>query len=298
MTAATDQGRQPFSTEEIRHVGVVAAGQMGLGIAQVLAISGLEVTLVDQNPGALERALTGIERSLAKMAEKGKLQGSPANIRARIQTASALAQIAASELVIEAVTENESLKTEIFRALDDLLPARAIIASNTSSLPITRLASATKRPGLVIGMHWMNPVPLMKLVEIIRGHATLEATYETTRRVAEACDKVAVDSQDYPGFIVNRVLMPMINEAFFALMEGVASAADIDCGMKLGTNQPMGPLALADFIGLDTCLSILRVMHEGLGDSKYRPCPLLRKYVEAGHLGKKTGQGVFTYHEG
>lgn len=295
MRHETEQTKQPFGIQDIKHVGVVGAGQMGLGIAQVLALSGRAITLVDQNSEALRRALASIERSLLKMAEKGKITTPITGILGRIHTSTSLADLAKTQLVVEAVTEVESLKTQIFRTLDELLDPRAILASNTSSLPITRLAAATKRPGLVIGMHWMNPVPLMKLVEVIRGHATLEATYETTCQLAQSCDKVTVDSQDYPGFIVNRILMPMINEAFFALMEGVASAQDIDCGMKLGTNQPMGPLALADFIGLDTCLSILRVMHEGLGDSKYRPCPLLRKYVEAGHLGKKTGQGVFSY---
>lgn len=296
MTIPTST-RLPYSAQDIKHVGVVGAGQMGLGIAQVAATSGLEVTLVDQSKDVLDRALGTIDRSLGKLAEKGKLSAAPADIRARIRATTSLGDLSGSHCVVEAVSENEKLKIEIFRSLDGILMPRAIIASNTSSLPITRLASVTSRPELVIGMHWMNPVPIMTLVEIIRGHATSQETYETTRALAEACGKVTVDSQDYPGFIVNRILMPMINEAFYALMEGVASAADIDAGMKLGTNQPMGPLALADFIGLDTCLSILRVMHEGLGDSKYRPCPLLRKYVEAGHLGKKTGRGVFVYPE-
>jgi 3-hydroxybutyryl-CoA dehydrogenase len=268
---------------------------MGLGIAQVLAIAGLEVTVVDQKADILDRAVANILRSLGKLAEKGRLTEPPQAILERIKTATDISALGGAQFAVEAVTENEAIKMAIFQKLDAILGPRAILASNTSSLPITRLAAATGRPDRVIGMHWMNPVPIMKLVEIIRGHSTSEETYQSTRALAERADKQTVDSQDYPGFIVNRILMPMINEAFFALMEGVASAADIDAGMKLGTNQPMGPLALADFIGLDTCLSILTVMHTGLGDPKYRPCPLLRKHVEAGHLGKKTGRGVFSY---
>lgn len=284
-----------YTFSEIKNIGVIGAGQMGLGIAQVLAQAGYGVTIVDQSPHILEKALGAIEKSLAKLSEKGKLTEDADMIRKRIGHATALTALGGTQFVIEAVTEKESLKLEIFKSLDGILDKRALLASNTSSLPITRLAAATSRPSNVIGMHWMNPVPIMKLVEIIRGHSTSEATYQVTQKIAEKAEKTTVQSQDYPGFIVNRILMPMINEAFYALMEGVASAEDIDTGMKLGTNQPMGPLALADFIGLDTCLSILKVMHDGLGDSKYRPCPLLRKYVEAGHLGRKTAKGVFDY---
>jgi 3-hydroxybutyryl-CoA dehydrogenase len=253
------------------------------------------VVLIDLNKSILDRAFAAIDKSLAKLAEKGKLTEEPRKIFTRLRPGSAISELQSAQFAIEAVTENEGLKLEIFRAADAAMHARGIIASNTSSLPITRLAAATSRPDRVIGMHWMNPVPLMKLVEIIRGHATAQAAYEVTRALAEKSEKTTIDAQDYPGFVVNRVLMPMINEAFFALMEGVASAEDIDTGMKLGTNQPMGPLALADFIGLDTCLSILNVLHTGLGDPKYRACPLLRKYVEAGHVGKKAGRGVFVY---
>jgi 3-hydroxybutyryl-CoA dehydrogenase len=295
MSTPSASNNPALSYDELTQIGVVGAGQMGLGIAQVLGVSGRTVTVVEQRPEALDRAFAAMAGSLGKLAEKGKLQESPQAILGRIHKSTSLSDLADSSLVIEAVTESEPLKLEIFKSLDGILAPKAILASNTSSLPITRLAAATSRPQNVIGMHWMNPVPIMKLVEIIRGHATSDATYQTTRSLAESCDKMTVVSQDYPGFIVNRILMPMINEAFYTLMEGVATAVDIDTGMKLGTNQPMGPLALADFIGLDTCLSILNVMHEGLGDPKYRPCPLLRKYVEAGHVGKKCGQGVFRY---
>ncbi len=281
--------------EDIRQVGVVGAGQMGAGIAQVLAQAGVSVVLADVNPEGLKKALIGIDRSLGKLYEKGKLSEHPPAVLGRLKTTTSLADLGSSDLVIEAVNENEDLKGRISRELDALLPEHALLASNTSSLPITRLASATKRPDRFIGMHFMNPVPVMELVEIIRGHATSDATYEITKALAEKVGKKTVCSQDFPGFIVNRVLMPMINEAFFTLMEGIASPADIDAGMKLGTNQPMGPLTLADFIGLDTCLAIMKVLHEGLGDSKYRPCPLLRKYVDAGHLGRKTGRGVYAY---
>ena len=284
-----------LSPTNIQKTGVVGAGQMGLGIAQVLAQAGFDVKMLDANPKALEKAMQSIESSLNKLKEKGKLEEEPGKVLQRIQACQSMTDLKDAQIVIEAVSEIEKLKIEIFQSLDQVLAPEAIIASNTSSLPITRLAAATKRPAQVIGMHWMNPVPLMKLVEIISGHATSANTLQVTKHLAERAGKVTVQSQDYPGFIVNRILMPMINEAFFTLMEGVATAEDIDNGMKLGTNQPMGPLALADFIGLDTCYSILKVLHDGLGDPKYRPCPLLRKYVEAGHLGKKSGQGVFLY---
>jgi 3-hydroxybutyryl-CoA dehydrogenase len=283
-------------TAQIESVGVVGAGQMGNGIAQVLAQSGFRVTLMDVSEASLKKALATIEKSLGKLFEKGKLPEHPPVIMGRIKTTTQLSDFKTCDFAIEAVSENEELKKSIFRQLDEILPSHAILASNTSSLPITRLASATKRAGQFIGMHFMNPVPVMQLVEIIRGHSTSENTYLLTKSLSEKAGKTTVCSQDYPGFIVNRLLMPMINEAFYTLMEGIASPEDIDAGMKLGTNQPMGPLTLADFIGLDTCLAIMKVLHEGLGDSKYRPCPLLKKYVDAGDLGRKSGRGVYQYN--
>jgi 3-hydroxybutyryl-CoA dehydrogenase len=279
----------------IKTIGVVGAGQMGAGIAQVASQAGLQVLLMDTNAEALKKGIQTVEKSLIKLFEKGKLSEHPPALVARIKTTTSLSDFGGCDFAVEAVSENEDLKKNIFKTLDSVLPAHAILASNTSSLPITRLASVTSRPGQFIGMHFMNPVPIMTLVEIIRGHSTSEETYQLTAALSEKLGKTTICSQDYPGFIVNRILMPMINEAFFALMEGVASAQDIDAGMKLGTNQPMGPLTLADFIGLDTCYAIMKVLHEGLGDSKYRPCPLLKKYVDAGHLGKKTAQGVYKY---
>lgn len=280
---------------QIKNVGVIGAGQMGAGIAQVLAQAQINVLMLDVKDESLKKARASIDKSLVKLFEKGKIEEHPPAILGRIKTTTQMADLAHCDLVIEAVNEDESLKRDIFRKLDDILPPQAIIATNTSSLPITRLAAATKRPAQFIGMHFMNPVPVMSLVEIIRGHATSDATYELTKTLSERVGKTTVCSQDYPGFIINRILMPMINEAFFTLMEGIATPEDIDAGMKLGTNQPMGPLTLADFIGLDTCLAIMKVLHEGVGDSKYRPCPLLKKYVDAGHLGRKTGRGVYAY---
>ncbi|NBW80361.1 3-hydroxybutyryl-CoA dehydrogenase [bacterium] len=276
-------------TTQIKRVGVVGAGQMGNGIAQVLAQAGFNVVLMDVSEASLKKAMSGIEKSLAKLFEKGKLPEHPPMIAGRIKCTTQLKDFADCDFAIEAVSEQEELKKSIFRQLDEVLPAHAILASNTSSLPITRLASSTKRAEKFIGMHFMNPVPVMQLVEIIRGHATSENTYQLTKALAETAGKTTVCSQDYPGFIVNRILMPMINEAFFTLMEGIATAEDIDAGMKLGTNQPMGPLTLADFIGLDTCLAIMKVLHEGLG-------ALLKKYVDAGFLGRKTGRGVYNYN--
>lgn len=279
----------------IKTIGVIGAGQMGSGIAQVAASAGFDVLLCDTQSESLKRGMTTISKSLDKLFEKGKLSEHPPVVLKRVKTASQLQEMSSVDFVIEAVPENEELKKNIFRTLEEVTPKHVLFASNTSSLPITRLASATKRQDKFIGMHFMNPVPIMGLVEIIRGHATNDETYSITKLLSEKMGKTTVCSQDYPGFIVNRVLMPMINEAFYALMEGVASATDIDNGMKLGTAQPMGPLTLADFIGLDTCYAIMKVLHDGLGDSKYRPCPLLKKYVDAGHFGKKSGQGVYSY---
>jgi 3-hydroxybutyryl-CoA dehydrogenase len=280
----------------IDHIVVVGAGQMGAGIAQVALTSGLKVTLVDALPAALEKGKGRIEGGLAKLVEKGKLdEGRRKEALARLSTAGAISDARGAQLGIEAVTENEELKKRLFKELDQVIAPGGIIASNTSSISITRLAAVTSRPDAVIGMHFMNPVPLMQLVELIRGAATSEATYAATRAMAEKMGKTCVVSKDMPGFIVNRILIPMINEAVFALQDGIGSAADIDTAMKLGTNQPMGPLALADLIGLDTCLSIAEVLHKGLGEDKYRPAPLLRQYVDAGWLGKKSGRGFHQY---
>lgn len=280
---------------EIKRVAVIGSGQMGKGIAQVVATAGFSVFMQDKSESVLKKAQDDIRKSLEKLHEKGKISEQPSHILQRLDCISNIGDLASADFVIEAVNENEDLKKNIFRELDQILPSHAYFASNTSSLPITRLASATKRPDRFIGMHFMNPVPIMNLVEIIRGHATSHQTYEVTKSLCDQMNKITVCSQDYPGFIVNRILMPMINEAFYALMEGISTAEDIDNGMKLGTNQPMGPLALADFIGLDTCLAIMNVLHQGLGDSKYRACPLLKKYVDAGDLGRKTNRGVYTY---
>ncbi|MHB1400325.1 MAG: 3-hydroxybutyryl-CoA dehydrogenase [Trichloromonadaceae bacterium] len=280
----------------MQKVGVLGAGQMGSGIAHVLAQQGLDVILYDIAAPQLEKAISGIGKNLERQAAKGLLEASaiPAMI-GRIRTTQTLADLADCDLAIEAVTEQEALKLEIFRKLDQVVKKGAILASNTSSIPITRIAAVTSRPDQVIGMHFMNPVPVMKLVEVIRGIATSEETFQTIAALVEKLGKEMAVSADYPGFIVNRILIPMINEAAFALYEGVASAEDIDKGMKLGTNQPMGPLTLADFIGLDTVLAICEVLYNGFKDPKYRPCPLLVKMVEAGRLGKKTGQGFYRY---
>lgn len=277
-------------------VGVIGSGQMGSGIAQVCATKGLAVHLCDHDAKQLEKAKANIARSVSKLLAKATITAAEEQAgHTNITYTSSDAGLAKCELIIEAVSEDEALKKQIFTRLDKLAPATALLASNTSSIPITRLAACTQRPDKVIGMHFMNPVPLMRLVEIIPTATTSEATLHKIQTLVSTLGKESVVSQDYAGFIVNRVLMPMINEAFNALMCGIASAADIDKGMRLGTNQPLGPLALADLIGLDTCYAILQTMQHDLGDQKYHPSPLLAKYVEAGKLGRKCGQGVYSY---
>ena len=281
---------------DIRSIGVVGAGQMGAGIAQVAAQSGVRVVLRDLHLEVVDRALQGIGRQLEKLVEKGKLTADDrAATLSRIKGTASLSDFADVDVVIEAVTENEELKKKILVELDGAMKEGAILATNTSSISITRLAAAVKRPERFIGMHFMNPVPVMKLVEIIPGLKTSELTLAETRTLAERLGKTTVRSDDQPGFIVNRILVPMINEAVIGLAEGLGTPEDIDTAMKLGTNQPMGPLALADLIGLDTCLSIMEVLHSNLGDPKYRPAPLLRRYVAAGWLGKKAGRGFYRY---
>ena len=277
-------------------LGVVGAGQMGSGIAQLAGMNGVKVILQDANEQAVGRGLEGIGKSLARFVKKGTLTETQAT--ATLENISGTRDLKSFEqvdFVVEAVSESEDLKRSIFESLDKITRPETILASNTSSISITRIAKATGRPDKVVGMHFMNPPPIMKLVELIKGMQTSEEVFMRAQLFAEALGKTVCRSEDRPGFIVNRVLMPMINEAFYTLMEGVANPEDIDTGMKLGTNQPMGPLTLADFIGLDTCLAIMRVLHNGLGDSKYRPCPLLVQYVDAGWLGRKTGRGVYQY---
>ncbi len=277
-------------------LGIVGAGQMGAGIAHVAAAAGLTVLLADADRGRAEAGKAGVAKRMARAVEKGKLEAAAMHAALeRITPVDDVGAFGPAQLAIEAVSENEALKSRIFADLDAVLGDTAIRATNTSSIPITRLAARTKFPERFIGMHFMNPVPVMELVEIIRGLATSDATYEATQGLAQRMGKTTVVTRDMPGFAINRILMPMINEAVYTLYEGIASAEDIDTGMKLGTNQPMGPLTLADFIGLDTCLAIMEVLHQGLGDTKYRPCPLLRQYVEAGWLGRKTGRGFHTY---
>lgn len=277
-------------------VAVLGAGTMGNGIAQVFAQHGHAVTLRDLEQAILDRALAAVGRSLAKLCEKGKLGADERDASlARIRTATDLDAVAEADLVVEAVVENLGVKTDIFRELDRLTPPATILASNTSSISITKLAAATGRPDKVIGMHFMNPVPLMALVEVIRGQATSAETLGLVMDLARGLGKTPVEVDDYPGFVANRVLMPMINEAVFAVYEGVATPEAVDQVMQLGMNHPMGPLTLADFIGLDVCLAILNVLHDGLGDPKYRPCPLLKRMVDAGWLGRKSGRGFYTY---
>ncbi len=278
------------------HIVVVGAGQMGAGIAQVALVAGLRVTLADVSKEGLAKGADRIRAGLKKLVEKGKLDAAKQQAaEANLATLTNVTEAKDVDFAVEAVTENEDLKRRIFQDLDAVVRPGGILATNTSSIPITRIAATTKRPDAVIGMHFMNPVPVMQLVELIRGAATSDETYNTTRALAEKMGKTTVVSKDYPGFIVNRILIPMLNEACFAVMEGLGSVEDIDTAMKLGTNQPMGPLQLADFIGLDTVLYIAEVLHKGLGDSKYRPSPLLRQYVDAGWYGKKSGRGFYKY---
>ncbi|GAB2230797.1 hypothetical protein Droror1_Dr00015089 [Drosera rotundifolia] len=279
-------------------IGVIGAGQMGSGIAQLAAVNSVDVYLLDTDAAALDRATNAITDSVQRLVSKGHLpQSAGSNVVKHLKCTSNLDDFRLADFVIEAIAENEGVKKKLFSDLDKIVKSSAILASNTSSISITRLASATKRPLQVIGMHFMNPPPIMKLVEIVRGADTSDATFKATKALAERFGKTVVRSQDYSGFIVNRILMPMINEAFFTLYTGVATKEDIDAGMKLGTNHPMGPLELADFIGLDICLSIMKVLHAGLGYTKYAPCPLLVQYVDAGRLGRKCGVGVYDYRK-
>ncbi len=290
-THPLEGGRMSINT-----FGVIGAGQMGSGIAQVAAASGLNVIMNDIKPAFVERGLAVIDKILARSVEKGKLSAEEkAALLARIHTSVTLEDMAEADFIVEAATENEPLKFQIFKDLDRVCKPSVILATNTSSIPIGRIAAQTGRPDKIIGMHFMNPVPLMKLVEVIRGIATSEETFKLTWELSEKFGKTPAEANDYPGFIANRVLMPMINEAIFCLYHGVGKREDIDTVMKLGMNHPMGPLALADLIGLDTCLAIMETIYNGFSDSKYRPCPLLRKYVEAGWLGRKTGRGFYEY---
>ena len=281
---------------EIRTVGIVGSGQMGGGIAQVAAQARLAVVLYDVSTSIVDRALAVIQKNLVRLTDRGKLPAEERRaILDRLRGTNDLAELAAADVVIEAVPEDAAIKETIFRRLDEIVRPGVILASNTSSISLTRLGAVTARPDRVIGMHFMNPPVVMQLVEIVRGLATSDDTYAVIDRLAKQMGKTTIQAKDYAGFVVNRILLPMINEAIYALYEGVGGVEDIDQGMKLGTNQPMGPLALADLIGLDTCLAVLERLHHGLGDDKYRPCPLLRNYVAAGWLGRKTDKGFYDY---
>jgi len=280
----------------IETVMVIGAGQMGAGIAQVFAASGYQVSLYDVDQKNTQKGIEGIDKRLKKQVGKGSLSAKEyEEIMERLHLANEITAAQKADLIVEAVVEKMEVKQAIFAELDSLAPSHTVLATNTSSLPITEIAAVTTRPEKVIGMHFMNPVPVMKLVEIIRGLATTDEVYQAVYETTKKLNKTPVEVHDFPGFVSNRILMPMINEAVFTLYEGVASEEDIDQVMKLGMNHPMGPLTLADFIGLDTCLFIMETLHKGFGDDKYRPCPLLRKYVKAGWLGRKTGKGFFTY---
>ncbi len=281
---------------DIKKFGVIGAGQMGGGIAQVAAASGLQVLMSDIKEAFVEKGRAHIAKNLDRSVEKGKIEAAEREaILSRIEITTDLQEMASVDFVVEAAVEREDLKFAIFRDLDSICPAHVILATNTSSIPIGRIASQTGRPDKVVGMHFMNPVPVMKLVEVIKGLATSQETFETTWALCLKFGKTPAEANDFPGFIANRILMPMINEAIFCLYQSVGRAEDIDMVMRLGMNHPMGPLALADLIGLDTCLAIMETLYDGFKDSKYRPCPLLRKYVEAGWLGRKTGRGFYTY---
>lgn len=283
---------------EIKVIGVVGGGQMGSGIAQLAAAYGHDVWLIDSDPAALTKATNSISSSIQRLVSRNLLSREVAvDALQRLKCSTDLKELHSADVIIEAIVESEDVKRKLFLELDKIAKPSAILASNTSSIPITRLASSTTRPEKVIGMHFMNPPPIMKLVEIVRGADTSDETFHAIKTLAERLGKTLICSQDYSGFIVNRILMPMINEAFFALYTGVATKEDIDTGMKLGTNHPMGPLELADLIGLDVCLSIMKVLHSGLGDDKYAPCPLLVQYVDAGRLGRKRGLGVYDYRK-